>query len=110
MLPSILCHTSSGHSRALARLPLYVAGWLLDSPVLGQFLLARRVAGHLLKRPARAGIVPAQSRLGLLLCQDCKGRRDRRIGWHLLQQAARAGDRRALRALGHLPVQPRRPR
>ncbi len=80
-------------------LPLRLAGWLLDSPGLGQASSIKRLAGNLLKQPARRGVVEAQSRLGLLLCRDCGNARDRRIGQSLLQQAARAGDQRALEAL-----------
>lgn len=81
-------------------LPLRLAGWLLDNPRLGQATSVKRLAGNLLKQPARQGVVEAQSRLGLLLCRDCGNARDRRIGQTLLQQAARAGDQRALQALG----------
>ena len=74
------------------RLPVRVASWLLVRPLLGQTQSAKRVAGHLLKQPARQGVVLAQSRLGQLLCRDCGNSRDRRIGLDLLRQAARAGD------------------
>nr|WP_256218705.1 sel1 repeat family protein [Pseudomonas sp. NBRC 111130] len=55
----------------------------------------KHIAGHLLKQPAREGVVVAQSRLGQMLCRDCGNARDRRIGHELLRQAARAGDQRA---------------
>lgn len=80
-------------------LSLRVAGWLLDNPRLGQAALAQRLAGRLLKQPARRGVVEAQGRLGLLLCQHCGSNRDRRIGQEFLRQAARAGDLRAQQAL-----------
>ncbi|BBP84812.1 MULTISPECIES: tetratricopeptide repeat protein [Pseudomonas] len=101
-------------SRALAetsqhnqRLPLRVALWLLDNPRLGQAASVKRLAGKLLKQPARQGVVAAQSRLGQMLCRDCGNTRDRRIGFDMLRQAARAGDRRAQLELGRLYVQPR---
>ncbi|WP_183167791.1 sel1 repeat family protein [Azomonas macrocytogenes] len=84
------------------RIPLRVATWLLDSQRLGQTAFAKRMAGHLLKQPAREGVVSAQSRLGRLLCKDCDNRRDRRIGESLLRQAARAGDSQAQLELGRL--------
>ena len=87
-------HPSTPHT-----LSLRVAGWLLDNPRLSQAALAQRLAGRLLKQPARRGVVEAQSRLGLLLCQHCGGNRDRRIGQEFLRQAARAGDSRAQQAL-----------
>jgi len=89
------------------RLPLRLAFWLLDRPRLGQTASVKRFAGRLLKRPARQGVVAAQSRLGLLLCRDCGNTRDRRIGLQLLRQAARAGDRRAQLELGRQCSQPR---
>lgn len=79
-----------------------VALWLLDRPRLGQAPSVKRIAGNLLKQPARRGCVQAQSRLGQLLCRDCGNTRDRRIGFDLLRQAARAGDRRAQLELGRL--------
>jgi len=45
-------------------------------------------------------VVAAQSRLGQLLCRDCRTPRDRRFGLELLRQAARAGDLQAQLALG----------
>lgn len=77
------------------RLPMRLALWLLDQPRLGQTLSVKRIAGHMLKTPARQGVVQAQARLGQLLCSDCENLRDRRIGMQLLRQAARAGDRHA---------------
>lgn len=74
------------------RFSLKVALWLLDSPRLGAKPEVKRLAGRLLKQPARQGVVQAQSRLGQLLCRDCGSARDRRIGHELLRQAARAGD------------------
>jgi len=94
-------------SPAVPALPLKLASWLLDSPRLGQTHGAKRLAGHLLKQPARRGVVEAQSRLGQLLCRHCGCQRDRRIGRQLLQQAARAGDPRAQLELGRqLTAQP----
>lgn len=89
------------------RLPLRVALWLLDNRRLGQTDSAKRIAGRLLKQPAREGVVVAQSRLGRLLCRDCDNTRDRRVGFELLRQAARAGDRQAQLELGRLYIQPR---
>ena len=77
---------------ALKRFSLRVAIWLLDNPRLGANPNVKHVAGHLLKQPARQGVVLAQSRLGQLMCRDCGSARDRRIGHELLRQAARAGD------------------
>lgn len=84
-----------------------LAFWLLDRPRLGHHSSIKRLAGRLLKRPARQGVVAAQSRLGQLLCRDCGNARDRRIGLELLRQAARAGDPRAQLELGRLYCQPR---
>lgn len=84
------------------RISLKVALWLLDSPRLGDRPGVKRVAGRMLKQPARQGVVAAQSRLGRLLCQDCGNPRDRRIGHELLRQAARAGDRLAQLEYGRL--------
>lgn len=81
------------------RLSLHLAGWLLDSSRLGRSQTVQGLAGRLLKRPARRGLVEAQRRLGLLLCLHCGGQRDRRIGQELLRQAARSGDPRARQAL-----------
>ncbi|MCW2293624.1 TPR repeat protein [Pseudomonas sp. BIGb0408] len=67
----------------------------------------KRIAGRLLKQPARQGVVQAQSRLGQMLCRDCDNTRDRRIGVELLRQAARAGDGAAQLELGRLYCQPR---
>ncbi|WP_262410605.1 tetratricopeptide repeat protein [Aquipseudomonas alcaligenes] len=88
-------------------MPLRFALWLLDRPRLGQHSSIKRIAGRLLKQPARQGVVLAQSRLGLLLCRDCGNTRDRRIGVELLRQAGRAGDLRAQLELGRLYCQPR---
>lgn len=93
-------------SEPSAHLPTRVAVWLLDNRRLGRTAGAKRLAGRLLKQPAREGVVVAQSRLGRLLCQDCDGARDRRVGVQLLRQAARAGDRQAQFELGRLFVQP----
>ncbi|GIZ11241.1 hypothetical protein NCCP436_06570 [Pseudomonas sp. NCCP-436] len=79
--------------------PTRIALWLLDSPRLGHTRRVKRIAGSLLRQPALKGCVQAQSRLGRLLCHDCKGPRDRRIGQELLRQAARAGDSEAQREL-----------
>lgn len=77
------------------RFTLKVALWLLDNSRLGDKPQVKHLAGRLLKRPAREGVVVAQSRLGQMLCRDCGSARDRRIGHDLLRQAARAGDCRA---------------
>ncbi|MCY1484107.1 hypothetical protein D9M68_176940 [compost metagenome] len=82
------------------RLPLRLALWLLDRPTLGRTVWIKRMAGQLLKRPAREGVVPAQRRLGQLLCRECGNARDRRIGLELLRQAARGGDQQARQELG----------
>lgn len=89
------------------RLPTRVALWLLDSPRLGDAPSIKRFAGRLLKQPALQGVVPAQTRLGQLLCRDCGNPRDRRMGFELLRQAARAGDVSAQLELGQLYSQPR---
>lgn len=83
-----------------------VAVWLLDSQRLGHTPGAKRLAGKLLKQPAREGEVVAQSRLGRLLCQDCDSPRDRRVGVQFLRQAARAGDCQAQLELGRLLTRP----
>jgi len=80
-----------------------MALWLLDSQRLGQTKSVKRIAGRMLKQPAREGVVEAQSRLGRLLCDS---RRYRRIGFELLRQAARAGDCQAQLELGQLYCQP----
>lgn len=90
-----------------AQVPVRVATWLLDSPRLGHAPSVKRLAGRLLKQPARQGVVQAQSRLGQMLCRDCGNTRDRRIGLELLRQAARAGDGHAQLELGRLYCQPR---
>ncbi len=84
------------------RFTLRVALWLLDNPRLGANPSIKQVAGHLLKQPARQGVVVAQSRLGQLMCRDCGSARDQRIGHELLRQAARAGDRVAQQELGKI--------
>jgi hypothetical protein len=84
------------------RFSLKVALWLLDSPRLGHHTNVKHFAGRLLKQPARAGVVAAQSRLGELMCRECGNARDRRIGHDLLRLAARAGDHRALRELAQV--------
>lgn len=94
-MPRALPASSSATRPGSSRLPMRVALWLLDSPRLGQTPSVKRIAGNLLKQPARKGCVQAQSRLGQLLCRDCGNTRDRRIGYELLRQAARAGDRSA---------------
>ena len=93
-------------SSAPQTLPTRVAVWLLDSPRLGQAPSVKRIAGNLLKQPARDGVVEAQSRLGQMLCRDCGNNRDRRIGLDMLRQAARAGDRRAQLELDRLVDRP----
>lgn len=90
-----------------AALPLRVARWLLDSERLAHASSVKRIAGRLLKQPAREGVVEAQSRLGRLLCKECDSQRDRRIGLEMLRQAARAGDCQAQLELGRLYSQPR---
>jgi chaperone required for assembly of F1-ATPase len=82
------------------RFSMRVAEWLLDNPRLGENPNVKHFAGHLLKQPAREGVVAAQSRLGQLICRECGNARDRRIGQELLRQAARAGDRCAQQELG----------
>lgn len=89
------------------RLPARMAFWLLDRPLLGSRPSVKRIAGRLLKQPARQGLVEAQSRLGQLLCRDCGNARDRRIGLELLRQAARTGDLRAQLELGQFYSQSR---
>ncbi len=89
------------------QVPVRVAAWLLDSPRLGHAPSVKRIAGRLLKQPARRGVVQAQSRLGQMLCRECGNTRDRRIGLELLRQAARAGDGHAQLELGRLYCQPR---
>jgi uncharacterized protein len=74
-------------STPTARLPLRMALWLLDSQHLGRNQGVKRIAGRLLKQPAREGVVEAQSRLGRLLCCECDSQRDRRIGFELLRLA-----------------------
>ena len=74
---------SSSSASVRMRLPVRVASWLLDSPRIGKTHSAKRFAGHLLKQPARQGVVVAQSRLGQLLCRDCCTPRDRRFGLEL---------------------------
>lgn len=106
-MPRALPHLPAATLSARPRLPLRVALWLLDNPRLGHAPSIKRFAGHLLKQPARQGVVLAQSRLGQLLCRDCGNPRDRRIGVELLRLAARAGDRRAQLELGRLYSQPR---
>ena len=93
---------STPDSASVKRVPTRIALWLLDSPHLGQAPSIKRFAGRLLKQPAMQGEVPAQSRLGRLLCRDCGNPRDRRIGMELLRKAARAGDRHAQLELGQL--------
>ncbi len=94
-MPRVTPVTTSAPDSNASRLPMRVALWLLDSPRLGQTPSVKRIAGNLLKQPARKGCVQAQSRLGQLLCRDCGNPRDRRMGFELLRQAARAGDRGA---------------
>ncbi|MES2871842.1 MAG: sel1 repeat family protein [Pseudomonadota bacterium] len=89
-------------AQAPKRFSLRVAIWLLDNPRLGANPSVKHVAGHLLKQPARQGVVLAQSRLGQLMCRDCGSARDQRIGHELLRQAARAGDSLALQELNKI--------
>lgn len=84
------------------RFSLRVAIWLLDNPRLGTNPSIKHVAGHLLKQPARQGVVLAQSRLGQLMCRDCGSKRDQRIGQALLRNAARAGDESAQQELNKI--------
>ena len=86
-------------TEAPKRFSLRVAIWLLDNPRLSASPSVKHVAGHLLKQPARQGVVLAQSRLGQLMCRVCGSARDQRIGHELLRQAARAGDRLAQQEL-----------
>ena len=90
---------SGSPAEAPRRFSLRVAIWLLDNPRLGTNPSIKHVAGHLLKQPARQGVVLAQSRLGQLMCRECGSARDQRIGHELLRQAARAGDRLAQQEL-----------
>ena len=90
---------SNTSNDAPKRFSLRVAIWLLDNPRLGANPSVQHVAGHLLKQPARQGVVLAQSRLGQLMCRECGSARDQRIGHELLRQAARAGDRLAQQEL-----------
>lgn len=101
-MPRAMPRVSAPASPSVKRFPTRVALWLLDSPRLGHAVSVKRFAGHLLKQPALQGEVPAQSRLGSMLCRDCGNPRDRRIGLELLRQAARAGDQRAQLELGQL--------
>ena len=101
-MPRALTRVPAPASSSVKRLPTRVALWLLDSPRLGHAVSVKRFAGRLLKQPALQGEVPAQSRLGAMLCRECDNARDRRIGLELLRQAARAGDRRAQLELGQL--------
>ncbi|MDG1580262.1 sel1 repeat family protein [Pseudomonas sp. GOM6] len=100
-------HATQHPSDAGTRLPTRLALWLLDRPRLGHHASVKRIAGRMLKQPARQGVVVAQSRLGQLLCRDCGNTRDRRIGLELLRQAARAGDLRAQLELARYYSQPR---
>lgn len=102
MRPRTSVSASQIRSASPSRLPLRMALWLLDSQRLGSKQGVKRIAGRLLKQPAREGVVEAQSRLGRLLCCECDGQRDRRIGLELLRQAARAGDCQAQLELGRL--------
>ena len=88
--------------QAPKRFSLRVAIWLLDNPRLSTKPSVKHVAGHLLKQPARQGVVLAQSRLGQLMCRECGSARDQRIGHELLRQAARAGDRLAQQELNKI--------
>ncbi len=105
-MPRVLPHATAESASARPRLPMRVAIWLLDNSRLGDAPSVKRFAGHLLKQPARQGVVLAQSRLGQLLCRDCGNTRDRRMGVDMLRQAARAGDRRAQLELGRFYSQP----
>ncbi|SHL68683.1 tetratricopeptide repeat protein [Phytopseudomonas punonensis] len=106
-MPRVLLHTELNTLPVRAQVPVRVASWLLDSPRIGHAPSVKRIAGRLLKQPARQGVIQAQSRLGQLLCRDCGNTRDRRIGFELLRQAARAGDGLAQLELGRLYCQPR---
>lgn len=88
-------------------LSVQVALWLLERPYLSHMNSVKRIAGRMLKYPARAGVVQAQLRLGQLLCGNCNNARDRRMGVQLLTQAARAGDCQARLELGTLLCQSR---
>lgn len=90
------------------QLPLKVALWLLDQPQLGRTHTVKRLAGSMLKAPARRGVVQAQSRLGQLLYSDCDNLRDRRMGLELLRQAARAGDSNAAKLTAEIADKPLR--
>ncbi|WP_263138529.1 sel1 repeat family protein [Pseudomonas sp. RIT-PI-AD] len=86
-------------------LPLRVALWLLDDSPFGEAASVKKIAGHLLRQPARRGVVQAQSRLGRLLCHEAADICARRRGQELLRQAARAGDSPARHALDQLNPQ-----
>lgn len=88
-------------------LSVQVALWLLERPYLRHMTSVKRIAGRMLKYPARAGVVRAQLRLGQLLCGNCNNARDQRMGLQLLTQAARAGDCQARLELGALLCQSR---
>lgn len=107
LMPRVLPRCELHSLPVRAQVPVRVAAWLLDSPRLGHTDSVKRIAGRLLKQPARQGVVQAQSRLGQMLCRDCGNTRDRRIGVELLRQAARAGDGAAQLELGRLYCQPR---
>lgn len=106
-MPRALPHTELHTLSVRAQVPVRVATWLLDSSRIGHAPSVKRIAGRLLKQPARQGVVQAQSRLGQMLCRDCGNTRDRRIGVELLRQAARAGDGAAQLELGRLYCLPR---
>lgn len=107
LMPRVFHRTELHTLPVRAQVPVRVATWLLDSPRLGHAPSVKRLAGRLLKQPARQGVVQAQSRLGQMLCRECGNTRDRRIGLELLRQAARAGDGHAQLELGRLYCQPR---
>ena len=88
-------------------LSVQVALWLLECPCFSHLTTVKRIAGRMLKYPARAGVVRAQLKLGQLLCCNCNNTLDQRIGMQLLTQAARAGDCQARLELGALLCRPR---
>jgi uncharacterized protein len=106
-MPRALPHLDLHTLPVRAQVPVRFATWLLDRPRLGHAPSVKRIAGRLLKQPARQGVIQAQSRLGQILCRDCGNTRDRRVGLELLRQAARAGDGVAQLELGRLYCQPR---
>jgi TPR repeat protein len=106
-MPRVIPRPVSAPVTRFHHLSTWLALRMLDSRSLGQRVSTKRLAGRLLKQPALQGLIPAQRRLGQLLCRDCGNPRDRRMGFELLRQAARTGDRLAQLELGQLYSHPR---